>query len=325
MSQISQVLIQSVVPFAILEQYQRRSDACRVRLLGAILGSVSVDNSSLADSSVDASTNRVVAHVRHCFAIPHSEVDSQIAINSDHYRNYMQLHRTCYGKDSVLLGWYSVQQEADLQLVTDAEQFERNSNFIREFFAREAALANAPKAVHLSVTIASDGQIKMDAFSCPSISASSAPGAAESATEVSQSSPIMEAVPMRLSFGAPEHFALDSIAKTLATANAEDVIDLPDRTAFAQTEMAAFEARMQKLDNLAKDEGNALASEARQVYNKLRDVLSLQDGADALSSASLDVQMLVKDRALMDDAISRLKKELDRADQLLLVAAPSVN
>lgn len=194
-AEIVLVRLQSAAIFSIFEQYQRRSDTCPVRLVGAILGSVA----PLAEEpSASGTAPRLVAEVRHCFPIPHSEVGDQVSINSDYYRSRIDLHRKCYTRDSALLGWYSIQQQGVLPKNMDEAVFARNAEFIGDSFARETGSAGAPVTLHLEVAIAADGAISYRVSCCDSITARS-----QSAVPRVPATPIAS----EIAFGVPELYS----------------------------------------------------------------------------------------------------------------------
>jgi translation initiation factor 3 subunit F len=135
------VAISPSVLFAIGEIYQRRSDQSTSRVVGALFGQVQAED--------DSSSTKI--NVRHCFAVPHSEVGDQISINSEYYKLRSELHRKCYGKDSLIVGWFSIAEEG-------AKVSEKNTEFINDSFGREVVASSAlPLNVHLSLTIGASG------------------------------------------------------------------------------------------------------------------------------------------------------------------------
>lgn len=130
------------VLFSIAETFQRRSDLSTTRVIGALLGNF---------GSVQSKGQ---LHITHSFVVPHSEVADQIAINSEYYKQRLDLHKKGYGNSSMLVGWFSMCQHG-------ASVSDNNTSFINDSFAREvASTGNCPVVAHLSVKIAADGSIE---------------------------------------------------------------------------------------------------------------------------------------------------------------------
>lgn len=145
MTPSASVKISPSVLFSIGEIYQRRSESSGTRAIGAILGQTT--------SSPDG---QLQVQINHCFVVPHSEVGDQISINSDYYKQRAELHRKGFGKLSVLVGWFSMQNETD-------EISEKNTLFINESFSREVfSSSSCPVSVHLSLNISKDGLIRRE-------------------------------------------------------------------------------------------------------------------------------------------------------------------
>jgi hypothetical protein len=202
--EIVQVRVQSAALLSIFEQYQRRGENCPARLVGAILGSVT----PVSEDNVTATQQQqqqFIAEIRHAFPVPHSEFGEQVSINSDYYRTRMELYRKCYGKDSILLGWYSIQQEGVLPKNMDAATFSKNAEFIRESFAREAGSTGAPVTLNLSITIGTDGKIQHKVLRCESVTSRTAASTIRS--------PLL-AVPSQIAFGVPELYTCTLLYNT---------------------------------------------------------------------------------------------------------------
>lgn len=188
---IVQVRIQAAATLSISEQYQRRSENCPVRLVGAILGTVKPISEET--SSGAASLNQFVAEFRHSFPVPHSEFNEQVSINTEYYRSRMELHKKAFPRDSVLLGWYTIQQEGALPKNMTAATFEKNGEFIRDAFTRETGATGAPLTLNLSIVIGSNGTIKYEVFSCGS----------NNSQNVSTAK-LLSPVPFEIIYGMPE-------------------------------------------------------------------------------------------------------------------------
>lgn len=88
---ISNVKIQPVILFAILDHYLRRQED-QTGVIGTLLGTRSEDGS--------------VLEIRNCFPVPHSESDEQVAVDMDHHRKMFELHQKVCSSE-VIVGWYA--------------------------------------------------------------------------------------------------------------------------------------------------------------------------------------------------------------------------
>lgn len=137
------VAVSPSVLFSIGEIYQRRNDLSPSRVVGALFGQVQAEEGNGEGS--------LKINVRHCFAVPHSEVGDQISINSEYYKIRNELHRKCYGKDTVIVGWFSIAGE-------EAVVSGKNTEFINESFGREVLASSASALnIHLALTVESTG------------------------------------------------------------------------------------------------------------------------------------------------------------------------
>lgn len=300
--EVSNVRIESVALFSIFEQYQRRSEASATRLIGAVLGTV---------SPVDGGSH-YVADVKHCFPIPHSEVGAQISINSEYYRLRMQLHRKCYGRDSVLLGWYSMREESNSKEASDLEI--HGSPFIREFFARETGSAGAPVAFHLAVTVGGETPtISYSVYKCQSITARTA--------NVDLSNVTPRLLTCEISYGAPELGALNSIATSWVHAIEKDgpqvsVVPLPTHNSSFLLMKAEFESQIKLLKSaLGSDATNLkMKEEIKIILSSLG--ISLSDEENVYPN--LDAQLLAKSRVILSEALSALEKGVQEIEDTIL-------
>lgn len=162
MAIITSARVHASTLLGIMEQYQRRSENYPVRLIGAILGSVAPV--SEPENTDALSGSHYVAEIRHSFPVPHSEFGDQISINSEYYKACMELHRKSSGRDSVLLGWYSVVLTNDHSKPVDSVIFAKNGGFIRDYFIREASIKGAPFALNLNVSLDQAGQVTLEVF-----------------------------------------------------------------------------------------------------------------------------------------------------------------
>ncbi|KAJ9086682.1 hypothetical protein DSO57_1001473 [Entomophthora muscae] len=88
---ISNVKVQPVVLFAILDHYLRRQEG-QSGVIGTLLGVRSEDGSLL--------------EIRNCFPVPHNETDDQVAVDMDHHRKMFDLHQKVNDSE-VIVGWYA--------------------------------------------------------------------------------------------------------------------------------------------------------------------------------------------------------------------------
>jgi hypothetical protein len=183
--------LQISVLFSIFNQYQRRSDSCSARVVGALLGSAAPAEDNSGSYQVRFSE---------CFPVPHSEVGEQIAINSEYFKSQMELYKKSFSKDMVLLGWFSIQCAGALPRNTDSDAFAKNSDFIRDYFVRETAATGAPIVMFLNIVISADGNINYESLYCD------APrNIASTSANVTKS--VLHSVPCSLSYGMAELFA----------------------------------------------------------------------------------------------------------------------
>lgn len=134
------VSVSPAVLFSIGEIYQRRNETAPTRVVGALFG------------AFDSQANGI--QVNHCFVVPHSEVADQISINSDYYKQRSELHKQCYGKQSIIVGWFSITQDG-------VHISDKNTSFINDTFAREVATSsNSSISIHLNLHVSANGFIK---------------------------------------------------------------------------------------------------------------------------------------------------------------------
>ncbi|MDP2437918.1 MAG: eukaryotic translation initiation factor 3 subunit F [archaeon] len=96
------VIVHPVVFLSILDHYLRR-DAEQHRVIGTLLGSVSSGGS--------------VIELTNCFAVPHSDTNSEIgSLDMGHHREMLQLYEKT-NPNEVLVGWYSTGSEIDKQSI----------------------------------------------------------------------------------------------------------------------------------------------------------------------------------------------------------------
>ncbi|PJF18845.1 Eukaryotic translation initiation factor 3 subunit F [Paramicrosporidium saccamoebae] len=274
--------LQAAALLSIFEQYQRRSENCPVRLVGAILGSVS----PATDDATGSSDNHLFkAEVRHCFPVPHSEFGDQVSINSEYYKSRMELHRKCLGRDSVLLGWYSIQQEGHLPKNMDSETFAKNGEFIKESFARETGSTGAPITLNLSITICEDGQIKYEVYRLESIGPRSQPKES------------LNTIRDKLFNGNLE-----------VTSDGKVVIPLPAWNEFKQESLSNLTERLEALKGAANNADPELSTAISTIFESMG-----MTQASSEERAASD-----KNRKAMAKAVQDLETQLLRSDQLLL-------
>ncbi len=328
-AQVKRVDVESVAMLAVLEQYQRRSDACPARLLGAILGKVSpVGDEGMtgaSSSSIGAAKggNRVIIKVSHCFPVPHSEVGDQISLNMDYFRTRMGLYRKCYSRDVTLLGWYSVKEVADLPKgAEDVSLFAQNGEFIRDAFARETGATGAPLALNLDITIRADeGLVDCTVYGMESIKArQSREGQEEKRSEPSQ-------IPHRISFGVPEAYALDTIA-TMWAEGSDAIVSLPDGRMAVSLPDPIEEASLSRLEAAKKVEAirgyvadvksgkrKPVEGVSDEAIDEILAALGISKNDSSAAAASIKKAESI---AAMSSAVKLLATQLDIVDQQLL-------
>lgn len=204
------VTISPSVLFSIGEIYQRRTEAGPTRIVGALFGSSQMGSGSSGQILINQ-----------CFVVPHSEVADQISINSEYYKQRTELHKKCYGSQSVIVGWFSVSQDS----VTISD---KNTIFIGESFSREVAVSgNSCFSVHLDLVISANGNIKKTV------------SVANMSTKSSQSD-----VPHSLLFKSNETFAVHSV---LSSGSDQNTIAIPSDAEFITKSIASLKEEMAKL------------------------------------------------------------------------------
>lgn len=204
------VTISPSVLFSIGEIYQRRTEVGPTRIVGALFGSSQMGSGSSGQILINQ-----------CFVVPHSEVADQISINSEYYKQRTELHKKCYGNQSVIVGWFSVSQES-------APVSEKNTIFIGESFGREVAVSgNSCLSAHLDLVISANGIIKKTV------------SIANMSTKSSQSD-----VPHIVLFKSNETFAVHSILNADADKN---IITIPSDAEFISNSIASLKEEMAKL------------------------------------------------------------------------------
>lgn len=268
------VRLQRAAHHAILEHFQRRTDAAAPRVLGVLTGSVGPAGTPGA----------FVADVRHAYAVPHSEAGDQIAINGEHFRARIALHRKCHGRDAVLLGWFEVSEGGARSAANDA--------FVREYFARETGASGAPQAVRISLEVSSDGAVRTAAHVCPALG-------------LGRTGDVrLSDVSLDLAFGAAEMHALGAIVRAWSQGAPESaVVALPSPAEHRAERSAELAAQLALLRRHAAADPEAAA------------LLALVGDGDALSG---DAQLLAECRLSLAVAAGAMQRSLSDADRLLL-------
>lgn len=120
---------------SIAEHYQRRS-ADRQRVLGALLGQVG------SEDHHQQQQQQQEMEISHSFPVPHSEVDTQVTFNTEHFRSRLDLHRrSAPSKQAAsVIGWYYA---CEGEFEADGEPSHAfpsaNTQFFHEFFVKEAS------------------------------------------------------------------------------------------------------------------------------------------------------------------------------------------
>ncbi|KAJ9123934.1 hypothetical protein QFC22_000725 [Naganishia vaughanmartiniae] len=134
----ARVTIHPSVLAQILDHHARRptaeSDSSRV--IGTLLGVRHADTTASATAGGVAELE-----IRSCFALPHSETESQVAVDMDYHKNMTELMGRVTGTGAgkeVIVGWYSSSAEINPY-----------SALIHNFFAHETG--PAMPAIHLTI------------------------------------------------------------------------------------------------------------------------------------------------------------------------------
>lgn len=186
------VRIEPAALYSLLEQFQRRSESCPLRLVGAVFGRI---------LQKEEDSDATQFEIEHCFPVPHSEVGDQVAINAEYFKTRSELYRKYSGGGSgkdqspiLLLGWYSV---VDATAV-GSSILESNTAFIHDIFAREVQQSGSISIfMHLQIRI-TDGGIQKTALLC----------------ECAQPT-VSHEVPVPVHFYSQEAYALNAILKGL--------------------------------------------------------------------------------------------------------------
>jgi len=103
-----ELTVHPVVLFSIIDHYSRRDDL-QDRVIGTLLGTVRGNRVEVCD----------------CFPVPHTEMEQQVAMNTDFHATMLSLHQRVYPKH-VVVGWYST-----------AEEVNGNSLLFHEFYGKD--------------------------------------------------------------------------------------------------------------------------------------------------------------------------------------------
>jgi translation initiation factor 3 subunit F len=124
--------VHPVVLFSILDHHTRRKSDQK-RVIGTLLGY----------------REKGVVHVRNCFPVPHTETETESAVDKDYHQNMFELHQKS-NADEEIVGWYASSSEVN-----------KNSVYIHNFYGNE--LEQPP--VHLCIgTDLSSGKMDIDAY-----------------------------------------------------------------------------------------------------------------------------------------------------------------
>jgi len=131
-SAVSSVVVHPLVLLSVLDHHTRRQEG-QLRVIGTLLGRRDGDK----------------VEVTNCFAVPHAERGSEVAIGKDFNRQMLALHLRA-NKNETVVGWYatSFPEEAEEgygQCIADT------STLIHEFYADECADTVMDAPVHLVV------------------------------------------------------------------------------------------------------------------------------------------------------------------------------
>jgi translation initiation factor 3 subunit F len=99
------------VLFNICDSYIRRNDQ-QERVIGTLCGSISSDGT---------------VEIRNSYAVPHSEMADQVAVDIDYHRTMFELHQRVSPKE-IIVGWYST-----------GASLSPSDTLIHEFYGREVS------------------------------------------------------------------------------------------------------------------------------------------------------------------------------------------
>eukprot|EP01121_Diplochlamys_sp_Union-15-3_P009761 TRINITY_DN2673_c0_g1_i1.p1 TRINITY_DN2673_c0_g1~~TRINITY_DN2673_c0_g1_i1.p1 ORF type:complete len:291 (-),score=44.20 TRINITY_DN2673_c0_g1_i1:33-905(-) len=121
LSPYAEVMISPLILFSSLDHYIRRPES-QQRVIGTLLG------------IIDEETGTV--HVKDSFPVPHTIIDSSLAVNMDFHHNLLELHRKVQPVE-VIVGWYA----------TGADIKEDFTELLYDFYFQEM---NAPP-IHIMI------------------------------------------------------------------------------------------------------------------------------------------------------------------------------
>lgn len=270
----SSISIAPSVVFAIGTMYQRRNETAPSRVVGALLG-------SLASGET---------HVTQCFVVPHSEVRDQISINTEYYKNRMELHKKCYGKSSAILGWFSITQDA-------TPVNEKATAFINDSFGREVAAAGlSPFSILLSLNISANGKLERKL----------------SVTDISNRAQLAS-VPCSVDFMSNDAFAVASIAAKVEQTPEESIFCIGTEVEYITQRLAELREQvdlLKKAQAQCKEAGNAdLLAAIERELSKVPESLSKSE------------RVLAQDAAGLLQVCTSIGDQLEILDQLITYQA----
>lgn len=308
--EVARASIQASVLFSIFHQYQRRSDSCSTRLVGALVGRVS----ALEDNFTSGS--KLGIEFTSCFPVPHSEVGEEISINSEYFRNRLDLHKKGHGRDTVLLGWYSMQDSNGLPKNTNTEAFSKNSEFIKDYFVREASLSGVPVVAHLNVTLADNGQLLYE------VACSEAPKAVHHAG----SKPHFVSVPAVVGYGMPElqarktihntgtycfYALVNVIVRSLFGVQRDPKLDgslLLTLNALTDSSMRHRELLLKELEDVESSAGKGMSQKVEKVLQML----------GRTSEAQAECKPFIEDSEALRESLSSLDEKLTQTRTIFM-------
>lgn len=126
-SSVSTVVVHPLVLLSVLDHHTRRQEG-QPRVIGTLLGRRDGDK----------------VEVTNCFAVPHAELDGEVAIGKDFNRQMLALHLRA-NRNETVVGWYATSFPEAKECIADT------STLIHEFYADECANTVMDAPVHLVV------------------------------------------------------------------------------------------------------------------------------------------------------------------------------
>lgn len=132
-SAVSSVVVHPLVLLSVLDHHTRRQEG-QLRVIGTLLGRRDGDK----------------VEVTNCFAVPHAERGSEVAIGKDFNRQMLALHLRA-NRNETVVGWYATSFPEAEEGYGQSQCIADTSTLIHEFYADECADTVMDAPIHLVV------------------------------------------------------------------------------------------------------------------------------------------------------------------------------